>query len=67
LVFDTTWIHNYEGEDYPATDDLLKPLLSAKFAEGRGNDPRRGVPSKSNGDIRFRPWTETKRMFEKQV
>jgi hypothetical protein len=49
LVFDTTWIHDYEGEEYLATADLLKPLLSAKSVEGRGTDPRREVPSKING------------------
>jgi hypothetical protein len=53
LVFDTTWLHDYEGEEYLTTDDLLKSLLSAKSAEGRGNDPRREVPSKINGGFKI--------------
>jgi hypothetical protein len=42
-------MHDYEGEEYLITDDLLKSLLSAKSTEGRGIDPRGDVPSKING------------------
>jgi hypothetical protein len=59
LVFDTTWIHDYEVEEYLATGDLLKSLLSAKSAEARGNDLRREAPPKSMVDLRLSPWTET--------
>jgi hypothetical protein len=53
LVFDTTWIHDYEVEEIRATDDLLRSLLPAKSAEERGNDLEREVPSKINGGLKI--------------
>jgi hypothetical protein len=59
LVFDTTWIHEYEVEEYLATDDLLKSLLPAKSAREGAMIHGEMSPAKSMVDLRFRPWTET--------
>jgi hypothetical protein len=59
LVFDTTWIHDYEVEEYLLTNDLLKSLLPPKSAREGVMIHGEKSPAKSMVDIRFRPWTET--------